>query len=214
MLPSPFLPDVAYEPLVASLRRAGLDAVLAPVAGPPVADDLVSAWTALAAADTLLVPHSNAGYLAPAVSDGARGAPVVFVDAALPSPGPVTRLAPPAFRDHLAELAGSDGRLPPWTRWWPPTDYADVLPGDWYERVDREAPQVPLAYVDSEIAVPPDWELGARAYLALGPSYGEEWDRAGAAGWPRRRIDGDHLHWLADPDAVADAVTALSSLLR
>jgi hypothetical protein len=214
VLPSPFLPDVAYEPLVASLRGEGLDAVLAPVARPPVAADLVTTWTALAAADTLLVPHSNAGYLAPAVSAGAGGAPVVFVDAALPSPGPVTRLAPPAFRDHLAELADSDGRLPPWTRWWSPADYADVLPGEWFERVDAEAPQVPLAYVDSEVAVPPDWESGACGYLALGPSYVAEWDRAEAAGWPRRRIEGEHLHWLVDPDEVTDAVLDLLSRIR
>jgi len=214
VLPSPFLPAVAYEPLVAALRGEGLDAVLAPVAGRPVGSTLVSRWTGLAAADTLLVPHSNAGYLAPAVSHGVGGAPVVFVDAALPSPGPVTRLAPTRFRDFLGGLADEHGLLPAWTRWWPRSEYDAALPGDWFERIDAAAPRVPLAYVDADVTVPASWERGACAYLAFGDTYAEEVTRAERAGWPTRRLDGGHLHWLAEPELTAEVTAALAHEAR
>ncbi|MGH3347363.1 MAG: hypothetical protein ACRDO4_10295 [Nocardioides sp.] len=210
VLPSPFLPDVAYEPWVASLRRRGLDVALAPVPLPPDALGLVELWTGLAEADTVLLPHSNAGYLAPVVSEATGGAPIVFVDAALPSPGPVTRLAPARFRDFLAGIADEDGLLPPWTRWWPRADYDAALPGDWFDRIDAAAPRVPLAYVDAEVTVPPSWERGPRAYLAFGDTYAEEWDRAEAAGWRKRRLDGGHLQWLSDADGVCEAVLSLA----
>jgi hypothetical protein len=207
VLPSPFLPGLAYEPWLASLRARGLDAVLAPVPTPPRAEELVHRWSDLGDHDTVLLPHSNAGYCAPAVA-GATGAAVVFVDAALPDRGPVTRLAPTPFRELLGGLA-EDGRLPRWTRWWPRTDYADVLPGPWFDRIDEAAPRVPLAYVEAEVPVPAGWEQGRCAYLAFGDTYAEEWDRAGEAGWSRRRLDGGHLHWLVEPDQVTDAVLEL-----
>lgn len=211
MLPSSFLPDVAYEPWVVSLRTRGLEVVLARVPSPPDALDLVELWSGLAGADTVLLPHSNAGYLAPVVSDASDGAPIVFVDAALPSPGPITRLAPAPFREFLAGIADEDGLLPPWTRWWPRADFDAALPGDWFDRIDAAAPRVPLSYVDTEVTLPSDWEHGPHAYLAFGDTYAEEWDRAEAAGWRTRRLDGGHLHWLSDADGVCDAVVSLAS---
>jgi hypothetical protein len=214
VLPSPFLPAVAYEPWVASLRGRGLDVVLAPVPSPPGAAELVELWTGLADADTVLLPHSNAGYLAPGVSDASDGAPIVFVDAALPTPGPVTRLAPARFREFLGGLADEHGRLPPWTRWWPRADYDAVLPGDWFERIDAAAPRVPLSYVDAEVAIRAGWEQGSRAFLAFGDTYAEEWERAEAAGWPTRRLDGSHLHWLVEPAVTAKVTAALAHEVR
>ena len=214
MLPSPFLPDVAYEPWVASLRRRGLEVVLAPVPSPPRAEELCRVWSGLSDGDTVLLPHSNAGYLAPVVSDASDGGPIVFVDAALPEPGPVTRLAPARFRDFLAGIADEHGMLPPWTRWWPRADYDAALPGDWFDRVDVAAPQVPLAYVDAEVSLPTSWHRGQCAYLAFGDTYADEWDRAGRAGWDRRRLDGGHLHWLAEPELTAAVTAELAVAVR
>ncbi len=211
VLPSPFLPQLAYEPWVAALREAGLEAVLATVPRVPSATELVSRWSGLAPRETLLLPHSNAGYLAPLVSAAVDDAPIVFVDAALPAHGHATRLAPARFREFLAGRAEDGGLLPPWTRWWPRTEYSAVMSDEWFERIDAEAPQVPLAYVDTDVALPPGWEDGSRAYLAFGDTYAEELDRAERAGWPTRRLAGGHLHWLAEPE---EAATALMDLVR
>lgn len=211
VLPSPFLPQQSYEPWVAALRDAGLDAGLAPVPWPPSAAELVSAWSRMAQRDTLLLPHSNAGYLAPLVSAAADDAPIAFVDAALPEPGPTTRLAPARFRDFLAGLSDDDGLLPPWTRWWPRHEYSDVVSDEWFERIDAAAPRVPLSYVDDEVVPRPGWEDGSHAYLAFGDTYADELGRARQTGWPIRRLDGGHLHWLVDPH---ETVAALVELLR
>jgi hypothetical protein len=211
VLPSPFLPGLAYEPWVAALRDVGLDAVLATVPQPPSATELVSLWSGLARRDTLLVPHSNAGYLAPLVSAAVDDAPIVFVDGALPAPAHTTRLAPARFRDFLAALADDDGLLPPWTRWWPRPEYSAVMSDEWFERIDADAPRVPLSYVDTDVALPAGWEDGSRAFLAFGDAYADELDRAERAGWPTRRLDGAHLHWLASPD---EAAAALMDLVR
>jgi len=215
VLPSPFLGTAPYEPVAAALSSRGYAASVAPSPAAPVAADLVASWGALAAGlgDVVLVPHSNAGYLAPAVSVTV-GAPVVFVDAALPTGPGSTRLAPQAFRSHLATLAGPDGRLPRWTRWWPREDVAAVLPGEWFDRVDAGLPELPLVYVDDEVTVPTGWEAGRCAYLAFGSTYADELDLAVRHGWPHRQLDGaGHLHLLVEPEETAAEVEGLVDLL-
>ncbi len=216
VLPSPFLGPAPYEPLVAALSSLGYAASVAPSPDPPVAADLLAAWSSLAIdlGDVVLVPHSNAGHLAPAVGAAAAGAPVVFVDAALPtSPGP-TRLAPADLRARLAALAGPDGRLPRWTRWWSRADVADTLPDPWFAALDDVLPEVPLTYVDGEVPVPEGWTDGRCGYLAFGSTYAEELGVAARHGWPHRRLDGaGHLHLLVDPDETAAAVADLVTLI-
>lgn len=163
LLPSPLLPGHVMDDLAVSLGRAGLPATvaapdLAPGEGPP---DLVDRWARQVRTGTVVVAHSNAGYLAPHVRRAAgTGGPVVFVDAALPPPSGHHRLAPPALRSWLGELAEDEGLLPPWTRWWPREDLEQALPTGQFDD-----------------------------------------------------LDGGHLHLLAEPDAVADAVLALVAQL-
>ena len=216
VLPSPFLGPAPYERLVAALSRQGYAASVAPSPDPAVAAVLLADWSRLAGGldDVVLVPHSNAGYLAPAVAAAAGDAAVVFVDAALPTAEGSTRLAPPAFRDELARLAGPDGRLSRWTRWWPRADVAGTLPDPWFDRVDAVVPEVPLAYLDAEVPVPTGWASGRRGYLAFGSTYADELAVAVRHGWPHRRLDAaGHLHLLVEPDETAAAVTALVEAL-
>lgn len=215
VLPSPFLGSPAYLPLAAALRADGDTASVATYAEPPVASALVEAWAATAAglADVTLVPHSNAGYLAPAVSTAAGGLPIVFMDAALPVTLGSTRLAPPAFRAHLVALARADGLLPRWTRWWPRRDVIHVLPDPWFERLDAVLPEVPLSYVDAEVPVPDGWERGPCAYLAFGAeAYADELARAHLLGWPVWKLEGArHLHCVLDPPGTSAAIREISS---
>lgn len=212
VLPSPLLPAIAYDGLAAALSRAGVPAEVAAVGteAPPDAVRLVEAWASRASTDTVLLPHSNAGYLAPSVRHRAGGsAPVVFVDAALPPEVGATRLAPSRFRDHLEELAGAGGVLPPWTRWWPRAVLADVIPVHRFEELDRTCPRVPLSYFDGEVVPPPGWVDGPTGYLAFGDTYADELAFARARRWPTAVLEGGHLHFLHDPDAVAAAVLGL-----
>lgn len=218
VLPSPFLGPAPYEPVVAALSSAGYAASVADSPAAPVAEDLLTAWAAVARdlGEVVLVPHSNAGYLAPALAAAAGAVPVVFVDAALPAPGGgATRLAPPAFREQLRGLAGPDGRLPRWTRWWPRRDVAAVLPEPFLGRVDAVLPEVPVAYLDGTVDVPSGWPAGRCAYLAFGSTYAEEWTLAADHRWPRRRLErAGHLHPVVEPAETAAAVVALVEAVR
>lgn len=212
LLPSPFLGPSTSGPLLAALARAGRPATVADAADPGSGTELVQRWSRAVTtrgADAL-VAHSNAGYLAPLVrAQTDPGLPLVLLDAALPPRRGATRLAPDAFRDHLAGLADGDGLLPPWTRWWGEADLAEVLLAEHRAAVEADCPRVPLAYVDSSITAPPGWTDGPTAYLAYGDTYAAEVAAAASYGWPVVRLEGGHLHHLVDPDAVAAEVVRL-----
>ena len=211
VLPSPFLGPSAYTPLADALRAGRDDAAVAACDGTPVAHELVDAWSAMASAadEVVLVPHSNAGHLAPLVSDRCGGLPIVFMDAALPASSGSSPLVPAGLRSHLVDLAGPDGRLPAWTRWWPRDDLDEVLPGDWFDRIDAVAPRVPLAYADEVVEVPDGWEHGRHAYLAFGETYAEELARVRELGWPHRVVAGQHLQCLVAPEQTAAGIRGL-----
>lgn len=212
ILPSPLLPARAYESLRAALAEQVADATIAPSDLTPEqgAGDLIARWADLLGPGTVLVPHSNAGYLAPAVRALRGGTqPIVFLDAALPPPTGTTALAPPRFRAVLRDLAGEGRLLPPWTRWWPREDLRDVIPAASFDQLDRECPRLPLSYFDFHLEVPDSWAAAPNAYLAFGDTYGEEFGFAAARSWPRARLEGGHLHFLHDPGEVASRVLDL-----
>ncbi|MGL4175434.1 MAG: hypothetical protein ACRCSN_05085 [Dermatophilaceae bacterium] len=216
LLPSPLLPAVAYTPLADALARHGWSCTVAePPAGPvgpsgPGPVLAVFASAVAAALPDVVLAHSNAGRYAPEV---AGGIPVLFVDAALPPETGSAPLAPPALLDHLAALAGDDGLLPPWTRWWPEADVRAVVPdAEVLRRIRLHESRMPLAYLRSELAAPVGWAARRCAFLAFGDTYAEERQFAEEHGWPVRTLDGaGHLHHLVDPDAVAAAVVALGT---
>ncbi|WP_299519520.1 hypothetical protein [uncultured Serinicoccus sp.] len=140
LLPSPLLPASTYAGLASALEQAGAEVVVAPVEAGPGLDPhaLVREWAGLVEPGATVLAHSNAGYLAPATRAAARSAgrdprDVVFVDAALPPEAGSAPLAPARFREHLAGLAGADGLLPPWTRWWPREVVDQVVPADRFD---------------------------------------------------------------------------------
>jgi hypothetical protein len=218
ILPSPALPATAYAGLAAALRSGGAEVTVATadLGGGETASDLLVRWSQLVGPDTVLVPHSNAGNLAPSVRAAGGGSQaIVFMDAALPPVTGSATLVPTAFREFLADLAGEAGVLPPWTQWWRREDLASVVPGADLAEIDRRCPRLPLSYFDFEITVPSGWVSASNAYLAFGDTYDEEFDLVVGRGWPHARIEGGHLHFLHDPDAVAARIlTLVSQLVR
>ena len=216
VLPSPFLGSAAYAPLVDALAVGTDTAAVATVPEPPTAAGLVKSWAAAAAhlGDTVLVPHSNAGHLAPGVSERAAAADRVHGRRAASYRRSLTpgAIGPPVA---AGRARGEDGQLPRWTRWWPRAEVVAVLPGDWFDRLDAGVPQVALAYAEDSVVVPDDWEHGRCAYLAFGgETYTDELIRADEAGWPVRMLEGArHLHCVVDPDETAGAVRSLRALV-
>ena len=219
VLPSPLLGPAAYGPLATALGSRGApaavaelpDGVLTPGAVlEGFVDQLVSSGA------TLVVAHSNAGYLVPALR-AARPVPaVVFVDAALPlaTADDRTVLAPPQFGEFVAGLPQEDGVLPPWPLWWEAADVGPLFPSqDWLARVTDQAPRLPPSWFTTPVDVPVGWESLPSAYLGFGATYDEELTFARAAGWPVHVLEGHHLHLLSCPDPTARAVLALRGRL-
>jgi hypothetical protein len=217
LLPSPLLGPAVWSPVARLLRSRTHDVVVPAVpATVHTPADVLGGWLEQIPADRdlLLVPHSNAGLYTAALADARPVACVVFVDAGLPSRGPTTPMAPPAFRRFLGTLADADGVLPPWTGWWPPEEVASVFPDPATRAaVEREQRRLPLSYFDAEVASPPRWGRLPAAYLAFGDTYAEERSSAVRNGWPVRTLVGEHLHLLADPVAVSDALLHLVAAL-
>lgn len=216
---SPSLGPGSWEPLAVELRRRGRAVVVPSLLG--VADGPPPAWprvveavaSAVPPEPAVLVVHSNAGLFVPVVARELQGrlAALVFVDAGLPAPDGETPVAPPDFLDFLRGLADDTGTLPPWTRWWPAEDVAELFGDDeTRRRVQAEEPRLPLSYYEQAIPAPPDWQDVPAGYVAFGDVYADETARARQLGWPVRVLPGLHLHQLVDPPAVADAVLSIS----
>ncbi len=168
----------------------------------------LAAAAAAEADGAVLVAHSGAGALVPAIAAQSHLRGAIFLDALLPHPGRSwfeTASAPLAA--HLRGLA-SDGSLPPWHRWWPDGAMARLLPDDAQRAAFvHELAALPLAYFEEPA---PDVTLSIPcAYLQLSEGYKAEADQAAADGWPVARLALHHLAMLTDPEPVASAMADL-----
>ena len=212
VLPSPLVGVGAYAVLAEAFRDAGVAAIVAEVpTGVTSGDEVLRAFgTAVAQVrPDVVLAHSNAGLVAPAVADGI---PVVFMDAALPATEGESPMAPPAMLGHLEALAGDERLLPPWTAWWSEVDVAALFPDDRSRAVvEAGEPRLPLGYFRTTVNAPDGWEGSPCAYLAFGATYAVELARARRLGWPTEQVDDAlHLHFLHDPAGVVARVLRLA----
>jgi hypothetical protein len=123
---SPLVGPASWDLIAPALAEPGRpvtipDLTSTVAAGPPWCSrqaELIA--RAAAGQPAVLVGHSRAGPIlaaAGAMITQVRG--YVFVDARLPFPGQNWMdTAPPELVTQLSEMAGPDGWLPPWPRWW------------------------------------------------------------------------------------------------
>jgi hypothetical protein len=135
----------------------------------------------------------------------------VFVDAILPPDGGTASVAPPNLVNELEALADTSGTLPPWTAWWGDEQSSGLYPdADTRDRIEEQAPRIPVRYLRSSIHLPVNWNSCPGAYLAFGDTYADDRATALALGWPTATIAGQHLHQLHQPAAVAEQIVSLA----
>lgn len=146
-----------------------------------------------------------------ALRRGHRVSTVILVNGRVPADGlSLTDLDPPLGR-LLDGLTRPDDHVPPWHRWWGSL-MEDMLPDESIrQRVFSEARPVPRALFDQKVPAPrlPD-EVGL-AFLAMGDLYAPSMQEARTQGWAVARLEGDHLHQVVNPVAVAHTMMALVS---
>lgn len=175
------------------------------------AESVASAVAQDAAQDTtILVGHSGAGPLLPAIADLIEPKPVgyIFVDAGLPTPA-LPRKGNGGFAANLDRLYAEGRRYPEWTD----ADLADlVVDVVQRRRLLSEVRPQPPEFWDEVIPVPQWWPNAQCGYLRFGPNpaYDEAAAEAARRGWPSRELQGGHFHMLVEPKAVAASLKALA----
>ena len=186
-------------------------------AGPPyVAPQAEAIARGAGGRPAVLAGHSGAGPLlaaAGALVEDVRG--YIFVDAGLPAPGQAwLETLPAELAAQLREMAGADGWLPPWPRWWGEEALAELLPDpDMRRCFADDCPPLPLAMFEEVHPAAPGWPDAPGAYLRLSEAYDDEAARARDLGWPVTELDSHHLALLTGPGTVAAAVRELVGAL-
>lgn len=160
----------------------------------------------------VVVGHSGAGALLPAIAAACEASAVVFVDAVVPPSRGAFTIARD-FRSFLDDLAVG-GVLPPWSEWWGPDALRELVPDDADRQQLEDAPRVPLAFYDEPVPVPDGWDDTPCGYVRLSEAYDEEAAEARRRGWPAVRRAGTHLDLLTQPAEVARAVELAVSVMR
>jgi hypothetical protein len=188
-----FAADPPYTARLAAVAAAGADRV---AEGRPA----------------VLVGHSGAGPLLPAVAAAASSDVVgaVAVDAPTPHPGrSLLATLPDAARADLLDRARS-GYLPPWDAWFPPGTIEGLVPdAETLAEFRAGLPRVPVDYLEEPAPDVAGFPPLRSAYLRLSDAYAAPAERAEREGWRVERLDSHHLAPLTDPGPVAAAVARL-----
>jgi hypothetical protein len=206
------------------LRDIGHDAVVPSLL--TVTDSGASYWPRVVAAvraglagaepamPVVLATHSNAGLFVPVLARD-LGRPVacaIFADASIPAEEGATPAVGDDFLPFLRGLADQDGLLPRWTDWWTEDDVAPMLPDPAIRRaITEEQPRLPMDYYLEPIPAPAGWADLCCCYLQFSQAYDGQAAEARRRGWPVRRVAGEHLHQVVDPDAVTRMMLELVS---
>ena len=140
LIHSPLVGALSWQASADRLRARGLTVVVPSLAGvfdggPPYYPKLAArvaetVRVSVAARPLVLVAHSGAGALLPAVAAALADvvAAAMFIDAILPHPGATWfETGPPSLGEHVRSLA-QEGWLPPWDQWFPPGTLDPLLP--------------------------------------------------------------------------------------
>jgi hypothetical protein len=212
---SPVVGPSTWRWVADALRSDGHEAIVPNlVAGAVAGDPGVFAQAAAEAADsdedTVIVGHSGAGAVLPLVAARKtfKAPQVVFVDAGLP-PCEGSFRAGGDFLRTMRDLA-TNGVLPIWSRWWGEGVLEELVRDDRRRHeIEKELPQVPLAFYEASIEVPTDWCNSRGAYVLLSDAYRQDASRAASLGWPVVERPGAHLDIVNDEDAIADILLDL-----
>ncbi|HLQ60782.1 MAG TPA: alpha/beta fold hydrolase [Candidatus Acidoferrales bacterium] len=208
---SPIVGSDLWRPVAAVLRRRGHPVAVAELGDEgsgPYWERHARSAAAWVPRGSVLVGHSGAGPLLPAIAKAAGGAAgYIFVDAGLPLGGG-TRLStlPPELREPI--LAGRS--FPEWDE----ETLAAVVPDPVARRklVGGLTPRG-LDFFNEPIPAVDGWPDAPCGYLLWSPPYQEPAAQARSLGWPVRECPAGHFHMLVDPVAVAGQLLELASSL-
>ena len=214
---SPLVGPSSWLPTVEVLRQRGAPCHLPTPADPvtPWRDWSAQLLATLPPVDApVLLGHSAAGLLLPSLAAALNATALIFVDARVPPPQGHTRPVDGRFLEFVKTLATDDGRLPPWSKWWPDGSLEAHFPDpERRARFEADLPRLPLTWFDDSAEVPA-WNFRPCGYLQLSKLFEPEALAAVKRGWPLVHVDGSHLHPAVEPVESANAILALIDAIQ
>ena len=165
--------------------------------------------------EVVLVGHSGAGPLLPAIAGRIEPRPgrLVFVDAPVPPPGGDVALAPEAVLPSLGWLARDDV-LPRWSEWFGPGAMESLVPdADRRAVVADELVEIPLSYFSGWVPLPEGWDAGNAAFVLMSEPYRDDAREAALRGWAIHELPYGHLGIVNRPREMADVLVELAQEL-
>jgi SAM-dependent methyltransferase len=209
---SPLVGPSTWHGVAKELTDAGYDTAVPDLSGAHENQAIIAAVVDQVPRDRdiVLIGHSRAGPLLPAIADAlGRVRSIVYVDARLPRPG-VSWVddAPPELVEHIRSTVDADNTVARWPDWWPPEELPLIVPDEGQrEALLRESPRLPWSFF-TEPQPPATWR-GPESYLLLSEPYDDAAEAMRAAGHPVLELASDHLAPLTRPAEVATALCQL-----
>lgn len=212
---SPLVGPTTWFWVAEELRRLGHDVIVPSLTDCAVSGEwqtCVDTVVGSAPADpAVLVAHSGAGPLVPAIASRLEPPPLhlVLVDAPLPPDSGEVALVPDEFLPSLRDLARG-GVLPKWSEWFGPSTMETLVP-DPHRRaaVEAELAVLPVSFFERRVLVPATWTETKATFILLSELYKPDAARARAWGWAVVEIPGGHLDIVTDPTKLADTLAVL-----
>src|SRR5262249_39058242 len=132
----------------------------------------------------VLIAHSAAGLLLPALAAQTNAAMLIFLDARIPPPHGHVAPVDAAFLRFIDASPIEHGRLRRWSQGWGADRFRRAIPDDdALARFESDLPRLPRAWFDDEADVPA-WNDRRCGYLQLSRTNAAEAADAAARGWP------------------------------
>jgi hypothetical protein len=223
LVAGPLVRASSWEPTAQHLRAAGYKVgvpdVLARHHPPPAWRD----WNdriieeADAGSTTVLVGHSSASALVADLATRLACRGLIIVDGDVPPAQGAAAPVRPALRDFIRSLAGPDGMLPVWSKWFAgdPQRAArvgiDLLARDAtaFAAFEAELPLLPESWFDDTIELAA-WDHVPAGFIRTSAVYDHATAEAKRRGWPVAHLHGTHLDPTLRPAEMAAALIAMS----
>lgn len=143
-----------------------------------------------------------------------------MVDGDVPPPRGAAFPVRPALHGFIKSLAGPDGMLPVWSKWFA-GDKAraslvgiDILARDAaaFARFEVGLPRMHIGWFDEAIELA-EWDHIPAGYIQTSAIYDHATAEAQRRGWPVVNLRGTHLHPTLQPDETANAILTMSRQL-
>lgn len=227
LIAGPLVRASSWEPTAETLRDLGwrvqVPDVLAHHSSPPA----WSTWSRslnsqIAPANRfVLIGHSSASALAADLATKLPTKAIVIVDGDVPPTEGAAYPVRPELRAFIQNLAGADGFLPVWSKWFDGDGNRASLVGIDKLRKDSKAfaqfesglPKMHVDWFDETVDLT-RWDHIPAGYVQTSKIYDHAAVEARRRGWPVVNLEGTHLDPTLRPDETASAIDTITRTLE